>query len=377
MFTGRREINDLAVKCEYCTDKTTYGDVEYHLKKCKYTSVLCPNKCGKKNTKHVKRMDLSHHLKEECHNRSTSASCVGRQEPIYQELGPSHEQNCPKRKVDCPNAGCGKNVEHHLLGLHIAHECDYTKIPCEVCGTQVASKKWNDHRLHDAHHAIHMKTMVVTAAILETVQNASEAAERKSEKTSEAVVQLRRELNFLRLVLIKAGVVCVILLAAVLTLIVVLTLRGSNETEAISDKVSIVAKNVHKLQSLIYDSLRNDTDSVRMAMLAKKAAALIEIMESLEHKTAKLETAGHRATTIKGIVKLAEEESIASLEKVIDQLITVESKVAATEKKAKKVIKPSAIPWWVTPLVMVCCCMCCLGAANEARERERRPRRNS
>ena len=212
-----------------------------------------------------------------------------------------------------------------------------------------------------------MKTMVITAAIFETVQNVSEAAERKSEKTSEAVVQLRRELNFLRLVLIIVGVVCVILLAAVLTLIVVLTLRGSNETEAINDKVSIVAKNVHKLQSLIYDSLRNDTDSIRMAMLAKKAAALIEIMESLEHKTAELETA---ATTIKGIVKLAEEESIASLERVIDQLITVESKVEATERRAQRMSVDINPLWFV--LLGVICCICCMWAANnESRERQR------
>ena len=32
MFTGRREINDLAVKCEYCSDKTTYGNGGVSLK---------------------------------------------------------------------------------------------------------------------------------------------------------------------------------------------------------------------------------------------------------------------------------------------------------------------------------------------------------
>ena len=277
MFTGRREINDLAVKCEYCSDKTTYGNVEYHLKKCKYTSVPCPNKCGKKNTKHVKRMDLSHHLKEECPNRRYECKLCG-ETGTYQELGPSHERNCPKRKVDCPNAGCGKNMAYHLLGLHIAHECDYTKIPCDVCGTQVESKKWNDHRLHDVHHAIHMKTMVITAAIFETVQNVSEAAERKSEKTSEAVVQLRRELNFLRLLLIIAGVVCAILLAAVLTLIVVLTLKGANETDIVKRIVLSEQAKVSELQSIVYDLPTDDKDDIRLTILENKASGLADTM---------------------------------------------------------------------------------------------------
>ena len=374
--TGRREINDQRVKCEYCGDKTTYGYVEYHLKKCKYTWVPCPSKCGKKITKYVKRMDLSHHLKEECPNRRYECKLCG-ETGTYQELGPSHERNCPRRKVECPNAGCGKKLVYHLLGLHIAHECNYTKIPCEICGVQVESKNWNDHRLHDAHHAIHRKTMMATSAIFETVQNTSEAAKRKSEKTSEAVLELRMELRMelkiMRLLLIKAGVICVILLAALLMLIVVLTLRGANETEIVKRIVLSEQAKVSELQSIVYDL---PIDDIRLTILENKAAALADTTNSLERNAAELEIARKRATAIERELKETKtniELTLAILERnVHERLLSVETTIEAMEEKAKNVTETVAISWWVVPLILACCCICCACAANNARERQRR-----
>ena len=203
--------------------------------KCKTTRVPCPNRCGKKKVKHMKRMDLCRHLKEECPNRRYECKLCG-ETGTYQNLGPTHEQSCPKRKVDCPNAGCGKNMKYCQLDIHIALECEYAKIPCETCGAQVERKNWDEHQLHNAHHAIHEKNTKLTEKSFEDVSKlhkmtgelfakTSEYSVQTSEystKTSEVSVKLRRELNFLRWSLIAAGVICVLLLG---TVIVVLNLR--------------------------------------------------------------------------------------------------------------------------------------------------------
>ena len=104
--------------------------------------------------KHVKRMDLSHHLKEECAKRKHQCKLCG-ETGTYQDLGPTHERNCLKRKVNCTNTGCGKNMEYRLLNEHVTNECDHTVIPCNTCGTEVKRKNWKEHLLHDNHHRIH------------------------------------------------------------------------------------------------------------------------------------------------------------------------------------------------------------------------------
>ena len=161
--------------------------MEYHLKKCKYTLIECPNKCKdeRKRKIGVKRMDLSHHLKEECPNRKYDCKLCGIK-GMFRDLVPSHEQNCPRRKVDCPNSGCGKSMECCLWDDHIA-ECDYAVNPCEVCGMQLKKKDLEGHKQGDKHHEMH-------------------------KKTSLAIAQLKKEADVWRLVLIVIGVLCALII---------------------------------------------------------------------------------------------------------------------------------------------------------------------
>ena len=416
------------VKCEYCGNKTSIGNVENHLKKCKIMSVPCPNKCGKKKSKQVKRMYLSHHLKEECPNRQYECKLCG-ETGTFQNLGQTHEQNCLKRKVNCPNTGCGKIMEYHLLTDHIANECDHTLIPCKICGAQVKRKNLDEHEQGDTHHATHLKTWdritTLSDLIVQTSTVAHENYAKQSEevtkltrelsvklteygvkqrevnmKHSEDIAKLKREVNLFRLSLIIAGVICILLLG---TVIVVLNLRTSNETDTVKEFVLSLQANVSALQEAHIDTMAKEkvaspkkkAPEEKVASPKKKApeekvAAPKEKVASPKQKAPKEKVAAPKEKVASPKQKAPKEKVAAPKEKVASpKKKAMKEKIAAPKEKvdvpktlkqqtvaaiAPKLFMEMTATAWIG-LVIIACCICgVIGVVVDEAEKHRQRR---
>ena len=174
---GRREINALRVKCAYCEKTMTSVIVERHVARCKVTVVPCPNNC---ELGLIRRMDLRSHLQSQCSLQDWECDMCGRN-GTFQYITQHHVNTCNCITIDCPNIECGLRFQRWRLNEHIDYECEYAKIDCRLCNTQVERKNLNEHE-KGAVHVLHGK-----------------------------VEELGRRVNFLLLLLIVIGVICALL----------------------------------------------------------------------------------------------------------------------------------------------------------------------
>ena len=320
----------------------SYDYIEEHLTECKIALVKCPNECEDETEKTVcvKRTDLSHHLKEECPYRKYECKLCKRT-GIYQDLGPTHEQNCPKRKVDCPNTGCGKTMEYRLLNVHVTKECEYTVIPCEVCGTKFERKSLAEHKQSDMHHAIHDKTAKniakTSSDAAKTSSNVSKMS-RDAAKMSESVEKLKKEVKSLRRWLIAAVVICLLLLAAVTIVTTEISMKASNETEVVKELVLSMHMDISEFleshtqsDDMGTETLDNRTTTTPKEKVVKKAA---DLKKKLAGKIPKP----------KAKVAASKEKGAAANATVPARELTPEEKVTALEEKVAALQEKLGIP---------------------------------
>ena len=138
---GERHILSLKVKC----DNTPNGcewigelrSLENHLTNCGFSLLPCPNECKKDNeTVKLLRKDIEGHKKKKCPRRQYKCYHC-RESGEYQERTTTHLEECPKKKIRCPNIGCGEEIErcdisqHHQECLFESVSCKYIKIGCK------------------------------------------------------------------------------------------------------------------------------------------------------------------------------------------------------------------------------------------------------
>ena len=201
------------------------------MKKCKHILLPCPNECEDKETKKVKqieRMNLDDHKENECPKRAYECELCKEKE-TFQHITEAHIQTCANVVVDCHNVKCNQRFQRHLLDDHVVNECEYTEIDCKVCEKKVERKKWDDHRQSDI-HILH----------------------KKAARANSNVIELRREVQFLLVLLIISGVICAVL--------VPMTLMQSLEDGVVQEAIDKKIKALQQRYILVHLNI-NDEES--------------------------------------------------------------------------------------------------------------------
>ena len=104
---------------------------------CGFTLLPCPNECnGGNETVKLLRKDIKAHKKNKCPRRQYKCPHC-RETGEYHERTTTHLEECPKKKIPCPNDGCGEEIErcdisqHHQECLFESVSCKYIKIGCK------------------------------------------------------------------------------------------------------------------------------------------------------------------------------------------------------------------------------------------------------
>ncbi|XP_041348964.1 TNF receptor-associated factor 4-like isoform X2 [Gigantopelta aegis] len=143
-------------KCEFCTqefnaeyfDNTHYGN-------CPKEVVWCENKCGAK----LERRYLSNHMKNECHKRTVSCNYCSRE--FVQETLQTHQYQCPRFPVACPNRCDPTKIPREEMNIHVQEICPSATVSCpfKEAGCKYKSPRFNMDRHLEESTKAHLQFM--------------------------------------------------------------------------------------------------------------------------------------------------------------------------------------------------------------------------
>ncbi|XP_041580795.1 TNF receptor-associated factor 4 isoform X3 [Vulpes lagopus] len=124
------QVLSLAIRCihseEGCRWSGPLRHLQSHLNTCSFNVIPCPNRCPTK----LSRRDLPAHLQHDCPKRRLKCEFCGCD--FSGEAFESHEGVCPQESVYCENK-CGARMMRRLLAQHAASECPKRTQPCTYC----------------------------------------------------------------------------------------------------------------------------------------------------------------------------------------------------------------------------------------------------
>ena len=158
---GKRDINELKVKCEDgCEWIGTIATQEEHVATCEFALLPCPKQCkdGNGEVKCFMRKHLDNHLKEDCPNRDHTCQYCG-EKGTYVCILRVHDKKYYRKILPCPNAGCTDIMQCQHIEHHVITECGHTVILCKFkrlgCETELKRKDMTAHEEDDKLH-LHM-----------------------------------------------------------------------------------------------------------------------------------------------------------------------------------------------------------------------------
>ncbi|XP_052514210.1 TNF receptor-associated factor 4 [Budorcas taxicolor] len=124
------QVLGLSIRCihseEGCRWNGPLRHLQGHLNTCSFNVVPCPNRCPAK----LSRRDLPAHLQHDCPKRRLKCEFCGCD--FSGEAFESHEGVCPQESVYCENK-CGARMMRRLLAQHATSECPKRTQPCTYC----------------------------------------------------------------------------------------------------------------------------------------------------------------------------------------------------------------------------------------------------
>lgn len=124
------QVLGLPIRCihseEGCRWSGPLRHLQGHLNTCSFNVVACPNRCPAK----LSRRDLPAHLQHDCPKRRLKCEFCGCD--FSGEAYESHEGMCPQESVYCENK-CGSRMMRRLLAQHATSECPKRTQPCTYC----------------------------------------------------------------------------------------------------------------------------------------------------------------------------------------------------------------------------------------------------
>ena len=182
---GRREIQDIPIYCENkgrgCKWEVALGALGGHMTTCGFTLVPCPKKCEGEDEeiKSFLRKDLANHLKKDCPNRDYECELCG-EEGTYWYITEYHDDECDKKVVPCPNAGCCEVMPREDLDDHYSYECEYEIVSCKYenigCGVEMVRRNM---ATHEQDNALHLQIAIgAVVKLQDTVEDLKDRLER-------------------------------------------------------------------------------------------------------------------------------------------------------------------------------------------------------
>nr|XP_055112765.1 TNF receptor-associated factor 4 isoform X1 [Symphalangus syndactylus] len=124
------QVLGLPIRCihseEGCRWSGPLRHLQGHLNTCSFNVIPCPNRCPMK----LSRRDLPAHLQHDCPKRRLKCEFCGCD--FSGEAYESHEGMCPQESVYCENK-CGARMMRRLLAQHATSECPKRTQPCTYC----------------------------------------------------------------------------------------------------------------------------------------------------------------------------------------------------------------------------------------------------
>ncbi|MBZ3884526.1 TNF receptor-associated factor 4 [Sciurus carolinensis] len=124
------QVLGLPIRCihseEGCRWSGPLRHLQGHLNTCSFNVIPCPNRCPAK----LSRRDLPAHLQHDCPKRRLKCEFCGCD--FSGEAYESHEGMCPQESVYCENK-CGARMMRRLLAQHATSECPKRTQPCTYC----------------------------------------------------------------------------------------------------------------------------------------------------------------------------------------------------------------------------------------------------
>ncbi|XP_036864321.2 TNF receptor-associated factor 4 isoform X8 [Manis javanica] len=124
------QVLGLPIRCihseEGCRWSGPLRHLQGHLNTCSFNVVPCPNRCPTK----LSRRDLPAHLQHDCPKRRLKCEFCGCD--FSGEAFENHEGVCPQESVYCENK-CGARMMRRLLAQHATSECPKRTQPCTYC----------------------------------------------------------------------------------------------------------------------------------------------------------------------------------------------------------------------------------------------------
>ncbi|XP_042298211.1 TNF receptor-associated factor 4 isoform X5 [Sceloporus undulatus] len=124
------QVFSLTIRCihseEGCRWSGTIRHLQAHLGTCSFNVVPCPNRCGVK----LSRRDLPPHLQHDCPQRHLKCEFCGSE--FTGEAYENHQGLCPQESIYCENK-CGARMMRRLLSQHMVAECPKRTQPCTYC----------------------------------------------------------------------------------------------------------------------------------------------------------------------------------------------------------------------------------------------------
>ncbi|XP_064612695.1 TNF receptor-associated factor 4-like isoform X2 [Liolophura sinensis] len=142
------------VKCEFCGNEF-YGEVleDTHAGNCSMEVVWCENKCGAK----LQRKYLKNHMKHECHKRCVT--CQYCQREFVEETLQTHQYQCPRYPVMCPNRCDPTKIPREEVDYHVQDVCPSATVSCKFkpAGCKYKGPRFGLHNHIEDNLATHLE----------------------------------------------------------------------------------------------------------------------------------------------------------------------------------------------------------------------------
>ncbi|XP_071094415.1 TNF receptor-associated factor 4-like isoform X1 [Haliotis cracherodii] len=138
------EIMNTHIRCRHHKEGCRWVDklqnLQAHLHNCRYDSVPCPNRCPAK----LSRVCLEDHMEFTCPKRRVTCDfCSQIFAGEYFEM--THTGNCPKEVTFCENK-CGAKLERRFLNNHMKNECHKRTVHCKFCQREFVQETLQTHQ---------------------------------------------------------------------------------------------------------------------------------------------------------------------------------------------------------------------------------------
>ncbi|XP_071180223.1 TNF receptor-associated factor 4-like isoform X2 [Mytilus edulis] len=138
------EVMNSLTRCRYVKEGCRWVDklqnLQAHLDQCRFEAISCPNKCSA----FLSRLDLDDHLDYTCPKRFVQCEHCNQQFPgeLFEK---QHSGNCPYEVTWCENK-CGAKLERRFIINHSKNECHKRTVPCKYCSRDFVAETLQTHQ---------------------------------------------------------------------------------------------------------------------------------------------------------------------------------------------------------------------------------------